>query len=209
MVAERNARAVRRDRAGSALRYDRPASSAFRRPASHPKPMPAERIPVEVDVERVPLASRWADSSWRPARLVPSAPATGGGDACAWRPVDAEGALERWRYDGLSLELHRTEAEGYYLNLASPEPKAFVMWRVNDDANPPVDIVVVTLSYHEAARMLDGGEQVDAVPLDPRLRSALEPFVAEHYKPEPRRKVKRNDPFDDGAFVRDRERGRR
>ncbi|MCC7113719.1 MAG: DUF3305 domain-containing protein, partial [Burkholderiales bacterium] len=81
--------------------------------------------------------------------------------------------------------------------------------RATDAAKPPVDIAVVPLSYHEAARMLDGGEQVDAVPLDPRLRSVLEPFVAEHYKPEPRRKVKRNDPFDDGAFVRDRERGRR
>ena len=32
-------------------------------------------------------------------------------------------------------------------------------------------------------------------------------FVAVHYQPEPRRKVKRNDPFKDGAFVRDR--GRR
>jgi hypothetical protein len=30
--------------------------------------------------------------------------------------------------------------------------------------------------------------------------------VAENYKPEPKRKVKRNDPFKDGAFVRDRER---
>jgi hypothetical protein len=25
----------------------------------------------------------------------------------------------------------------------------------------------------------------------------LQPFVAEHYKPEPRRKVRRNDPFRD------------
>ena len=32
----------------------------------------------------------------------------------------------------------------------------------------------------------------------------MRPFVTEHYKPEPRRKMKRNDPFKDGAFVRDR-----
>jgi hypothetical protein len=32
----------------------------------------------------------------------------------------------------------------------------------------------------------------------------LEPFVAAHYRPEPRRKQKRNDPFAEGAFRRDR-----
>jgi len=32
----------------------------------------------------------------------------------------------------------------------------------------------------------------------------MRPFVAEHYRPEPRRKMKRNDPFQDGALVRDR-----
>lgn len=168
--------------------------------------MQPERIPVEVDIERIALASRWADSAWRPVRLAPARDASG---PAAATPVDAGAALERWRRSGLAIELHPTEAEGYYLNLASPDPKAFVMWRADDDRTPPVDIVVVTLSYHEAARMLDGGEQVDAVPLDPVLRARLEPFVTLHYKPEPRRKVKRNDPFADGATTRDPARGRR
>ena len=52
--------------------------------------------------------------------------------------------------------------------------------------------------------MLDGGEQVDAVPLPGGVCArGCEPFVAEHYKPEPRKKVTRNDPFADGAFRRD------
>ena len=29
----------------------------------------------------------------------------------------------------------------------------------------------------------------------------MEPFVAEHYRPEPKKKVRRNDPFRDGAFA--------
>jgi hypothetical protein len=36
------------------------------------------------------------------------------------------------------------------------------------------------------------------------IRAWLAAFVAEHYKPEPKRKVKRNDPFEEGAFARDR-----
>ena len=51
--------------------------------------------------------------------------------------------------------------------------------------------------------MLDGGEQVDAVPLPAAIHEWMRPFVAEHYKPEPRKKVRRNDPFADGAFRRD------
>jgi len=87
------------------------------------------------------------------------------------------------------LELHRTEAEGYHLNLTAPEPKVFVMWRAADaGVEPAVFPVVVTVSYNQAARMLDGGEQVDAVPLPAGIREWMAPFVVEHYKPEPARR---------------------
>ena len=57
----------------------------------------------------------------------------------------------------------RSEAEGYHLNITSPEPKVFVMWRMADaGVAPAASPVVVTVSYNQAARMLDGGEQVDA-----------------------------------------------
>ncbi len=168
--------------------------------------MRATRISVSVEFERIAVASRWADSRWQPSRVsfVDGDPEAA--DSSAVERVDAAGALERWRFPGQVAELHPTEAEGYWLNLNSPDPRSFVMWRRREDegAEPPVHPVVVTLSYHQAARMMDGGEQVDSVPLDARLRAMLEPFVAEHYKPEPRRKQKRNDPFADGAFKRDR-----
>jgi hypothetical protein len=61
------------------------------------------------------------------------------------------------------------------------------------------------VSYNEAARMLDGGERVDAVPLPPGIRAWMEPFVAEHYRPEPRKKVRRNDPFADEPRRRERD----
>ena len=82
----------------------------------------------------------------------------------------------------------RCEAEGYYLNIVAPEPKAFVMWRTTDDGgDPPVFPVIVTVSYNEAARMLDGGERVDAVPLPAGILAWMRPFVDEHYKPEPKK----------------------
>ena len=56
---------------------------------------------------------------------------------------------------------------------------------------------MVTVSYNEAARLMDGGEQVEAVPMLDEILAWMAPFVDEHYKPEPRRKVRRNDPFAD------------
>jgi len=161
------------------------------------------RFPVAVLMQRTPLENRWQSERWDPVAVLPV-------------PADAEPAGQpvrirddstctQWRFDGHLLELHRSEAEGYHLNLVAPDPKVFVAWRTHDDPNePPVFPVIVTVSYNEAARMMDGGEQVDAVPLPEAIREWMLPFVAEHYKPEPRRKVRRNDPFADGASRRDR-----
>ena len=162
------------------------------------------RFPVAVIFERTTLANRWVSERWEPIAVIPPVVAPA---AVAPPPVkigdDATGT--RWRFDGHAFELHPSEAEGYYLNIVAPEPKAFVMWRMREDGgDPPVFPVIVTVSYNEAARMLDGGERVDAVPLPDGIRSWLEPFVAEHYRPEPKKKMRRNDPFRDGAFRRER-----
>ena len=49
---------------------------------------------------------------------------------------------------------------------------------------------------------MDGGEQVDGVPMLPSIAEWMRAFVDVHYKPEPRRKVRRNDPLADAAARR-------
>ena len=164
------------------------------------------RLLVAVTLVRTPLASRWATERWEAeaVELVGAAP-----DGSPVAPAAAAGAGERWRFSPLAVELHRSEAEGYYLNLVAPLPKAFVLLRPAEDGSPPpLAPLLVTLSYNEAARMQDGGEQVDAVPLSPELHAWMRPFVDEHYKPEPRKKIRRNDPFAD-AEARGQPRGGR
>jgi hypothetical protein len=105
-----------------------------------------------------------------------------------------------WRFPGCAIELHPTEAEGYYLNITSETPLVFVMWRSSEDGSEPAARPhVVTVSYNQAGRLMDGGERVDPVPCPEPILAWIRPFVAEHYKPEPRRKMKRNDPFADAA----------
>ncbi|MFO1415647.1 MAG: DUF3305 domain-containing protein [Burkholderiales bacterium] len=164
---------------------------------------------VDVVMERVPLANRWASERWQPSTVVPVGEGRGHGGAPECVRDDATGAA--WRFPGMTIELHASEAEGAYLNLTSPGAVAFVMWRLAEEegAVPAAHPLIVTLSYNEAGRFMDGGERVDTVPLAEPLRAWLAAFVAEHYKPEPKRKVRRNDPFKDGAFHRDRLPGER
>jgi hypothetical protein len=160
--------------------------------------MPVTRTPVDVIMERVPLSNPWVSEQWQPALVV----ATGlPGDVDAVPPgaphlIHDGPDGSQWRFPGCALELHPSEAEGYFLNITAPQPRVFVMWRIDDEhAMPPARPVVVTVSYNEAARMMDGGEQVDSVALPPVIHGWLEQYVAEHYKPEPKKKARRNDPF--------------
>ena len=163
---------------------------------------------VDILMERVPLVNRWVSEQWRPAAAVPIGEIVLTADVAEPQVPDcvADGpAGTTWRFSGRTIELHPTEVEGYYLNITSDAPLVFVMWRSAEDGREPAARVeVVTVSYNQAGRIMDGGERVDPVPMPEAILAWMRPFVAEHYKPEPRRKVKRNDPFKDGAFARDR-----
>jgi hypothetical protein len=162
--------------------------------------MPLMRFPVAVIMQRVPLTNRWTDERWE-AIAVELA------EESAEGPQRIEDSLAgtRWRCPGHFVELHPVEAEGYYLNASAAEPKIFVLWRMaepGDDAEPRARPLIVTLSYGEAARFLDVGERVDAMPIPDPLLAALHAFVAEHYRPEPRKKAKRNELYEGDAARR-------
>jgi hypothetical protein len=160
------------------------------------------RFPIHIVMRRTPLHSRWANEKWEPLGIeIAGVP----GDDLVVTPFppvclkdDADGAL--WRFAGFALELHRSEGEGYYLNLREDVSNVFVMWRRDEARVPPVFPVYATVSYNEAARSMDSGESVDPVPLPAEIRAWVAPFIREHYHPEPKGKRRRNDPFRDGAF---------
>ena len=159
--------------------------------------MPVPRFPVDVVMERVPIVSRWASEKWQPAAVLPAGPPASDLVVVPDVPVCLADGPEgtQWRFPGFALELHRSEAEGYFLNITAPQPSVFVLWRTFDDGAPVARPVLATVSYHEAARMMDGGEQVDSVAMPVPVYDWIAPFVAEHYKPEPKKKARRNDPF--------------
>jgi hypothetical protein len=158
---------------------------------------------VDVMMDRVALNNRWASEQWQPVAVIP----IGEGRTSVQPAQCLSDRPERtsWRFPGMAIELHPVEAEGYFLNLTSETPVVFVMWRAQEDGSQPAARpVIVTLSYNEAGRSMDGGERVEPVPMPDVIRAWLADFVAAHYKPEPKKKVRRNDPFADGGAGRDR-----
>lgn len=148
-----------------------------------------KQFPVAIILERTRLDNRWVSEKWEVVGVVP---AFDGGSERTPRRIFADARREQFRVDGFALELFRDQAEDYFLNLSAPTPKVFVMWRLEDDLARPC---CVTVSYGEAARLLDSGEQVDGVVMPPEIADWVGDFVNTHYTPAPRKKVRRNDPF--------------
>lgn len=99
---------------------------------------------------------------------------------------------QHWLYPGMQVELYRDDAEGYYLNLTSPQPCFWVLWRLEPQA-PPDELpkpLIVTVSYHEAGRWLDAQERVEQVPAPPEVCDWVAAFTETHYVPEPKKRVR-------------------
>ena len=143
---------------------------------------PALRVAVVID--RMVQPSPW--ESWG-HRIVEITPDEGHfGDAP--RLLRDDGKTARFLHPGLTVTLHRDEAEGYYLNLSSGAPVWFVMWRIDEEDPARSWPELVTLSYHEAGRLLDAQERVDNLPLPEALVAWLQAFTDEHYRPEPKQR---------------------
>jgi hypothetical protein len=139
--------------------------------------------PAAVIMERTALAgNRWASEKWEAKGIVRDVAA-----AAAVREIVRNEQLMQLLFPGLKIRLHKDEAEGYFYNLSSPQPKVFVLWRMEDDIAKPQ---FVTVSYHEGSRWLDSGENVDGVPLPPELAPWMAEFVELHYRPEPKKSRK-------------------
>ena len=151
-------------------------------------PTPTSALFVAVQIERQYQPNVWED--WR-FRIVDVLLDDGqfGNEP---RQLRDDGRTASFLHPRLPVTLHRDEVEGYYLNLSSGTPVWFVMWRKEDgepaSAPPTATPLFVTLSYHEAGRLLDAQEQVDNVPLPAELCAWLQAYTDEHHKPEPRKR---------------------
>lgn len=169
-------------------------------------------IEVDVVMRREPVSgpmSRWQAWRWVLADVLVrsdpdetgTAPEQASHEPQAVEPVDATGTdaqAAHWLFPGFRVELFRDDAEGYFLNLNSPNPCFWVFWRADEerllDGEPMAVPQIVTLSYHDAGRWLDAQERVDQVAAPEVVVDWLRGFVDSTYQPEPKKR-KRPDSF--------------
>ena len=154
-------------------------------PALHP----SLDVAVVMRRERVEgAASRWQAWRWVLAEVV--AAQTGFG--AQPRLLFKDDKEERWLHPGHTVGLVKDDTEGYYLNVTTPAPCWFVMWRMEETAclapEPIAVPQIVTLSYHDAGRWLDAQETVEQVPAPPDIVAWLQAFIDENHVPEVKRR---------------------
>jgi len=141
---------------------------------------PSRRIAVVM--QRRQVEGRWAREVWQPIGVVPDS-----GEQAGPRRIVFEGHAEQWLHPGLELTLRKTDADGYYLNVSTSEPKVFVLWRDEGGRGVPA---FVTASYSEASSWMEAGEQVDPVPMPEDLYAWVGEFVEMYYRPQPKKRLR-------------------
>jgi len=145
-------------------------------------------VAVAVVMRRERIANRWQPWRWVLADVVPHEEGFG----TRPRLLLKDEHEERWLHPGFMVELLTSDAEGYYLNVTTPQPCFWVFWRMEEEAalaDEPIAVPqIVTLSYHDAGRWLDAQETVEQVPAPPDVVQWLQDFVDQHHVLEPKRR---------------------
>ena len=146
------------------------------------------RIEVAVIMRRERIDNEWQPWRWALEEVVPQESTFGTQPRMLLKSDDGE----RWLHPGFTVELFRDDAEGYYLNVTTPAPCWFVLWRMDEargaGEEPIARPAMVTLSYHDAARWLDAQENVEQVPAPLAVVEWLRDFVEANYVLEPKQR---------------------
>lgn len=141
-------------------------------------------FPIAVVMQRRPAQSRWADCIWELHGVL----ADPGG---APRLLREDGAVGHWLHPGFKLLLHKDETEGYYMNVSAPQPRVFVLWRMEGRSGAEYALPLeVTVSSDEAGRWLDGGHSVDGVAMPAEIFAWVGEYVENNYRPQPKKRIK-------------------
>lgn len=145
-------------------------------------------LTAAVVMRRERIDNRWQPWRWSLGDVVPHEPGFG----TKPRLLVKSEAEERWLHPDFKVELHVGDAEGYYLNVTTPKPCFWVVWRMEEEAvlaeEPLAVPQIVTVSYHDAGRWLDAQEIVEQVPAPSSVVLWVQDFVDRHHVLETKRR---------------------
>ena len=136
-------------------------------------------MPIAVIMQRRTITHFWTEDVWSAVGVVQDM-----GDLPPFQPLTHTDGRESYLVSGLQLELYADENEAYFENWAAPEPKVFVMWRMQEGRAMPV---LASVSYRDGTRMFDSGESADGVAMPGEIHAWLARYLQEHYQPTERK----------------------
>lgn len=156
------------------------------------KPSPDHAVPtacaVSVIMQRSdPQQSRWGLAQWTLIGIVAGQTAAEGRGTRTC--VRSEDGVEQYLYTGFSLPLYRDGAESYWYNLVGQTPSLFVACREGESGE--LEPFAVSANYDEAGAYMEADDTVYSTPMPPEIYQWIEQYVAQHFRPQERKKRKR------------------
>jgi hypothetical protein len=138
--------------------------------------MSEEQLTVGLVVERRAASGEWGQVAWAPVTVFAQPP-----DVAAWTPLGSTPTATRYYAGEVIISLYSTETANYIDNLATGEPKLWVVLRAEADA-PPVDIVAVTADPSEGEAFTEPGiDAVNVIDMPPELAAYIAQFIQVHH----------------------------
>jgi hypothetical protein len=166
--------------------------------------IPLASIPVGVLVERRKASGPWIDYVWTPSAVLAGVPETR-----AWTQVSDTPEVTTFYAGTVDISLYRTETGNYRDNLASGDPKLWILLRPTG-VDPAYDLLAVTADPAEGEAFTEAGNDlVEMVAMPAPIRDAVSAFITEHHVERPmfKRKRDRADPEALGRRPRGQEEG--
>jgi hypothetical protein len=138
-------------------------------------------LPIAVIMRRCAMNSPWSQPGWMPVAVCVDR-----ADRASMAAADPAAQADDddfCIFPGLSLQLYPDENDGYFENWVAPEPKVFILWRLENDRP---SLVAASVSYGEGTRMLDSGELADGLVMPPDIHAWLGAYLRRHYEPPAR-----------------------
>lgn len=142
--------------------------------------MKMDSMPVAIIMQRRAVQHRWgALDSWAAVGVVAQR-----GNLPRLIMLSESAERDCYMVSGLELELYTDENEGYYENIAAPEAKVFVLWRMEEGRAMPAR---ASVSYVEGTRMFDSGESADGVVMPADIYGWVAGYLQDNFTPRPRK----------------------
>lgn len=153
-------------------------------------PKQAQQFPVSVLMHyQISQSNPWSNGQWEVTGLVVGEKVAS--EELSKQAIRSDTENTQYLWSGFTVELYKDDAESYYYNLMSDNPRAFVICRNEEEGNDQIQPFLVTLSSDEANSYMEVDELVYSVEMPAELYRWVEQFVLEQYIPIKKKKRKR------------------